>query len=462
MRTLTVLHRWFGVAFCLLFAMWFASGAVMHWVPFPELTEEERVAGLSDIAANAVNLTPAKALAGFKQDEITRLRLVAASVRAVYIATSADNRLHAIDAANGSTLMVDETLALASARAHAAARGFVNAAPAPVDIADYDQWTVSNGLDAHRPLFRIALNDAAGTELYVSSLTAEVVRDTTRVERIFNYAGSVVHWIYPTALRKNWAAWDAAVWWLSLVATLGAMGGALLGILRLRNFSSPFNGWHYWHHVLGLACATFVLTWITSGWLSMDHGRLFSDGRLNEAERAQLAGPPLNAADLAAIPRSAPALKEVEWFRFAGRAFVRSMDSTGRRNFGFADSAHLAHADIARAAMRLGAACTIGSDNDAYAARSRVAGAIVYRIVCGNAWWQIDGADGRIIEKLDASRRSYRWVFRALHTLDFPLLTENPAARSVIIMLLCAGGFIFSVTGAVIGWRRIKMTAARV
>ena len=29
MRALTVLHRWFGVAFCLLFAMWFASGAVI-------------------------------------------------------------------------------------------------------------------------------------------------------------------------------------------------------------------------------------------------------------------------------------------------------------------------------------------------------------------------------------------------------------------------------------------------
>ncbi len=459
MRTLTVLHRWFGVAFCLLFAMWFASGAVMHWVPFPELTEDERVAGLSDIAANAVNLTPAQALAGFKQDDITRLRLVAASVRAVYIGTGADNRLHAIDAANGSALAVDETLALASARTHAAVRGFVKTAPAPVETADYDQWTVSNGLDAHRPLFRIALNDAAGSELYVSSLTAEVVRDTTRLERIFNYAGSIVHWIYPTALRKHWAAWDAAVWWLSLIATLGAMGGALLGILCLRNFSSPFHGWHYWHHMLGLACATFVLTWITSGWLSMDHGRLFSNGRPNATERAQLAGAALSPADLAAIPRAALPLKEVEWFRFAGRAFVRSTDSAGTRHFGVTESAHLEQADIARAAMRLGAACTIGSDNDAYAAHSRVAGAMVYRIVCGDTWWQIDGADGRIIEKLDASRRAYRWVFRALHTLDFPLLAENPALRSVLIMLLCAGGFIFSVTGVIIGWRRIKSSA---
>ena len=39
MRFLATLHRWWGVAFCLLFAMWFASGAVMHFVPFPERHE---------------------------------------------------------------------------------------------------------------------------------------------------------------------------------------------------------------------------------------------------------------------------------------------------------------------------------------------------------------------------------------------------------------------------------------
>jgi len=35
MRLLTWLHRWWGVLFALLFAMWFASGIVMHFVPFP-------------------------------------------------------------------------------------------------------------------------------------------------------------------------------------------------------------------------------------------------------------------------------------------------------------------------------------------------------------------------------------------------------------------------------------------
>lgn len=46
MRAIVLLHRWLGIAFCLVFAMWFATGIVMHFVPFPSLTEAERFAGL--------------------------------------------------------------------------------------------------------------------------------------------------------------------------------------------------------------------------------------------------------------------------------------------------------------------------------------------------------------------------------------------------------------------------------
>ncbi|MEA2948066.1 MAG: hypothetical protein QOI40_3396, partial [Alphaproteobacteria bacterium] len=33
MYLLTLVHRWLGVSCCLVFAMWFASGIVMHFVP---------------------------------------------------------------------------------------------------------------------------------------------------------------------------------------------------------------------------------------------------------------------------------------------------------------------------------------------------------------------------------------------------------------------------------------------
>jgi hypothetical protein len=51
MRALILLHRWLGVAFCLLFAMWFATGMVMHFVPFPALSEIERIGGLAALVS---------------------------------------------------------------------------------------------------------------------------------------------------------------------------------------------------------------------------------------------------------------------------------------------------------------------------------------------------------------------------------------------------------------------------
>ena len=61
-------------------------------------------------------------------------------------------------------------------------------------VVRHDQWTMSSDYDGHRPLYRIALDDAVATELYVSSTSGEVVLTTTGRTRGWNYAGSVMYW----------------------------------------------------------------------------------------------------------------------------------------------------------------------------------------------------------------------------------------------------------------------------
>ena len=110
------------------------------------------------------------------------------------------------------------------------------------------------------------------------------MQQTNKMQRAWNYVGAVVHWIYPTFIRKDWALWDQLVWWLSLLGIIGASAGMTLGVQRWRSASqrgskgpvSPFSGWLGWHHKIGLVFGVVVLLWIFSGWLSMDHGRLFS------------------------------------------------------------------------------------------------------------------------------------------------------------------------------------------
>ena len=81
----------------------------------------------------------------------------------------------------------------------------------------------------------------------------------------------------------------------------------------------------------------------------------------------------------------------------------------------------------------------------------------VYRSVCGSVWFHIDGASGAILERLDPSRRAYRWFYSALHTMDFPVLSARPMLRSALIVIFCGFGFVFSLTGVVIGWRRLRL-----
>jgi hypothetical protein len=451
--------------------MWFASGIVMHFVPFPSLTEAERFAGLAPVERAQPIIAVADAVAASGITDATRVRLIQRSDGPVYV-VSGPSRVRAVHASDGADALVEfPDVAPAIARAYADRRGLDAANATIVARADYDQWSVPNGFDRHRPLFRVALGDAAGTEIYVSSRTGEVVLDTTRSERGWNWAGSVLHWIYPTVLRSNWSLWDQVVSTLSLVALIAALLGAVLGVVRIRIrgglISSPYRGWHALHHIIGLVSTAFVLTWIFSGWLSMDHGRLFSRGQLTPAEAVVTnAVPDWHAAPSLDQRPLSPSAREVEWFTFNGGVFRRdrtSLDSQTLIKAGEAardrQMAFLDEQDVLGLTTRLVAGCgaaSVVADNDDYPAQSIVSGAPVYRSRCGDLWFDIDGADGNVLQRLDASRRAYRWFYSALHTLDFPVLMAHPRLRDVLIVGLCALGLVFSVTGIVIGWRRLR------
>jgi hypothetical protein len=469
MRALVSVHRWLGVAFCLVFAMWFLTGLVMHFVPFPALTEAERVAGLAAIDPAALQRSPQTVAAVRQFNDAARVRLFQRADGPVFIAYGA-GRLLAVHADLSPAGVQSENLAMMLAVDYARRRGIANTAAVFFGLEDYDQWTVPNGLDPHRPLYRIALNDGAATELYISSTTGEVVRDTTRFERNWNYVGSVLHWIYPTVLRRNWSAWDNTVWTFSLAAVIAALTGAILGLSRLQyrrgHLATPFHGWQAWHHWLGLGCMIFTMTWIFSGWLSMDHGRLFSRAQLTPTEAAAIADvtawKTYSRSEMSDTSRD---VREIEWFAFAGGIYRRERYDLETQNLALTTGdtqpgrAFLEAADVSALGSKLAPACQSAvalTPADDYAAQSTMPGAPVYRVVCGEIWFHVDGANGSVLERLDKSRRVYRWLYQALHTLDFPALAMRPALRTSLIMLLCLMGACFSVTAVVIAWRRLR------
>jgi len=472
---LTSIHRWLAIPLAPFFAMWFASGIVMHVVPFPRLTEAERVAGLVPLDLSQVAKGPADAVAASRLGEVARVQLVQRSDGAVYVVDgrSGVTALHAADLSAAQVFAPG--VARAIALEHARQRGLSIEAAGAAQALARDQWTVAGDLDRHRPLYRLALNDEAGTELYVSGTTGEVVRDTTRRERWWNALGSIPHWLYPTPLRTRPRLWTALLWTLSLAGTIAALAGSVLGIVQISRqaggFAPAYRDWHRWHHLGGVVCMVFVLAWIFSGWLSMDDGRLFPGANLTAAEAAVLTEAHAPAAWPHLEPRStAGPVREIEWFWLDGTLYQRDRIAFDRQRLGRAgrvenaissDSAFLTLSDVATLAQRLGPRCAtsvVDARTDAYALPASMPNAPIYRFACDEVSFTIDGANGALIERLDPSRRAYRWLWRALHTLDLPVLIAHPAPRTALIVVLCGCGLAFSLTGCVIGWRRLCLS----
>jgi hypothetical protein len=475
MRSLAFVHRYLGIALCLLFAMWFASGIVMLFVPYPDLTSAERFAGMAPLNLNKCCVSPSTAYA---KSELTqppeRMRLIMVLGRPVYQLQLWDGGVISVFADSGEAMPpLDAQQATLVARTFSDAPGIRY-----LELSDYDQWTVPNGLDAQRPFHRIALNDAAGTELYVSQRTGEVMRDTTAFERRWNYVGSVLHWIYPTALRKNWALWDRVVWYGSLIGIVATLSGIVLGITRFRfktpypsGGRSPFSGWMYWHHILGLSGSLFVLSWIFSGWLSMDHGLLFSTPEPRREEQEHFMGGAFKPQNFGvpSLPVEAVGAKEIEFIQIAGSGFYRIRSDAQRQQIVAASDmsnigAEFAATLLTRAAQslfdstRMVAANRLERNDAYYYTTDGSVPSPMLRIRFNDArqtWLHIDPVSGQIVEKIDNSRRLYRWLFNGLHRLDFPFLAARPSVRQTCIVVFCVLGFVFSVTGAVIAYRRL-------
>ena len=65
--------------------MWFSSGIVMHFVPFPAFTEAERFAGLAPIKLATVKHGLAEALALRGVEDFARIRLIQRKDGPVYL-----------------------------------------------------------------------------------------------------------------------------------------------------------------------------------------------------------------------------------------------------------------------------------------------------------------------------------------------------------------------------------------
>ncbi len=473
-RLLTWFHRWAGVGLCLLFAVWFASGAVLHFVGFPSLSPAAQQSAGEAIDFSRVAIDPNRARA--RVPDATEVRLITVAGRPVYVLRPPTGSVVGVSAETAEVLP-----SFSAVTARTVAERFAGAPVAQVsDPLDYDQWIVHQRFDPFRPFYRVRLNDAAKTDLYVSARSGEVLQRTRFAERAWNWTGAIIHWLYFTPLRKSFWAWNQVVWWVALAALSSSAVGTWLGFYRTarnraagRRGLSPFRGWLRWHHLIGLFASVIVMTWVLSGWLSMDHGRFFSRGEASAQETLALRGVSVEtitrAATLEAMRKLAPA-SEMTFSALAGRVFLTAYgpgDRDVRVEILDAVPAAMLPAvpdDLMLTAVRRvwphsTRVTSISTGRDAlYRLAESTPGSAAAFVVSGDASLRIyvDRYSGRFLTVMNTSRRSYAWIYYALHTLQFPGLIEHPGLRTFLVLSLLALGFTASITGVVLSVKRLQ------
>ncbi len=291
-RSLILIHRYLGIALCLLFVIWFTSGIAMIYArDMPRLTPEVRLQRLPALDFGRVQLTAEQAARRAGRGNPGSLTLL----------TVMDRPAYRFSMGQTITVFADtgEVLRDVGERGSLAIAGrFMNL---PTSALHYiraldrsDQWTISQRRQL--PMHKIAIDDAARTELYVSERLAEVVVQTTRGTRALAWISAIPHWLYFAPLRLNDGLWRQAILWTSGLGVVSALAGLLLAITQLR---VRYAGLFWWHYLTGAIVGAFTLAWVFSGLLSMEPWYWASGDSAASEIRQALSGGPL---DVSAFP----------------------------------------------------------------------------------------------------------------------------------------------------------------
>lgn len=474
-RVLVYSHRWLGIALGLLFVLWFASGLVMIYARMPSLDPAERLARASALNPASIRVAPPPAAA------LDRLALVTLEGRPLYRISAGGRTRFVFADAGDEAPPVDADQALRIARAFAGGH-----APVRYDarLLDADQWTFA--VRSRMPVHRLVVEDPAGTRLYVAEQGGEVVMKTTAGGRRWGAAGAVLHWLYFAPFRRHATLWSNTVIASSLAGTLLCAAGLVWGWWRLspvRGYRmpaqrqwSPYVKGMRWHHYAGLAFGATTLTWVFSGLLSMDPWNWSPTTTPARDQRERLAGGPLATDDLTpdrlrrAVQAFSPRLpKEIDLVRFRGRYYA-SADG----GIVSLDEPHLGVAEHLPPDLVLGAAAVVMpgvpidglrwmDDYDAYYYdRDRRRSLPVLRVRYADpqrTWLYFDPRRGTIARKEERLSRLNRWLYRGLHSFDFPFLYGRRPLWDVVVILLSVGGLVLSASTLAAGWRRVRRRA---
>jgi hypothetical protein len=475
-RTLIFIHRWLGVALCVLFLLWFPSGIVMMYWQFPDVSTRDRVEHAPSLDAAAITLTPGEAFAKLNADPPpTGVRLDTFDGRPVYEFRNMGDQIM-LFADTGEEPPEEITTELMQREASRWSGRPASEARAD-EVREIDQWTVSNFRNAS-PMMKYSWPD--GQQVYVSGRTGEVVQATTTASRTWAYLGAIPHWFYFTPLRKNGPAWSRVVVWSSGIGTAAATLGMVIAVWmyspskRYRHdgapTSIPYRGQKRLHTIFGLLFGAGAVTWAFSGMLSMEPFPLSgggSDGPSIPQLRGEVRFADFAGHDPRGVLRQLPAgrVKALEYTTFDGTPmYVATLDRGETRVVPLAGApqAEFNRDRIIEMVRRQSgkfppAEVRVLDAYDRYYL-DRLHHAPLPVIMARYSDPEqtrvyIDPKTARVVTGYRAGEWMERWLYHGLHSLNFPWLYNYRPLWDIVVITFMVGGTSLCVTSLILAWR---------
>jgi len=474
-------HRWFGVLVCLVFLIWFASGAILMYWDFPGVNAADRLGREPVLDGSRILISPDAAFKLLQTDRPPdELHLVTFDGHPVYRFVF-EGEPQMVRADDG--LILSEFPPQLTLRIAAAWTGLPPADAKAEANTEEDQWTVAGEFQAWRPLRKYSWPN--GEEVYVSTVTGDVVQYTTRSSRIGAYLGAIPHWLYFTPLRKHGPTWRRVVIWTSGLGTITALLGFIIGVWiysPAKRFPGggtpariPYTGQKRWHLILGLFFGPLAISWVFSGMLSMDPFLKMQSGN-SQATEAPLAealrGSPIRLTAYDAKPpreaiRQAAAafeVRELELTSLAGQPYFLATGESHQQLVIPLDGEPTSEFDrtkifdvLRKAASpnELTAIRAVTEYESYYLDRRNrlpLPALFVQLNDSERSMYYVDPKTARIVRSYNLHSRWNRWFYRGLHSIDLPWLYKHRPAWDIVVLVLLAGGESLCVTSFLLAW----------
>lgn len=475
-KIIYAIHRVLGTLLSALFVMWFVSGIVMIYHTFPSVKRShlEHKAPISGDLPSLPELYK-RLPAGETVKEMT---LSCRLCQPVFDIHTNNGRRYLLPADSTQTLLPmdkDYFCRLAGE--------WCKAPVARIDtLMDLEQWIPFGRLRQELPIYKFRFQDAAQTQLYISSRTGEVLQCTTLESRFWAWAGAIPHWIYFTRLREDAALWKRTVILLSAIGILMTTAGIYIGIHAYlksrhakRKWVSPYKKrWYYLHHLTGFLFGLFVLAWIFSGmmsladtpeWLAKEHRR-YPVKETISANAFPFEEYPL---DYRKVLEACPGeITEIKWEHFkkipvyevlAGKK-KKAFDASGNEAKELNLTADIVYETIREIHLGEPVETPIWLEHydTYYLDRKKMLNLPVWKIKVNNedhTCYYINPKTGQIRSYNTRSRWRF-WMYPGLHSMKFKWLIEHPAIWSITMWALLLGGTTVSITGFVLGCKYLK------